>query len=272
MLIMSNHADLDVLFSGYSYHKKAFSFKSEHLKFNLFRLQTEGCSMMRVNGKLEKIEPGDLLIFGRNEPYELVINGECVPENGGEIASGDYYLFARGAWMEDWWNQQERPHKLKIQLNDGLITLFRHIAKEQQKRVHQTDEILRHYAKIICLTIDRMLIEQPDRGKGFIAWYIKRYIEQNFATPFKLEDIAADAGISCSRAVHLFKENYGKSIMQYALEIRLHMARERLVYSPAPLHVIAETSGFSSYTYFFRVFKEYFGISPKQYRAHHSEY
>ncbi|HEX7057121.1 MAG TPA: AraC family transcriptional regulator [Bacilli bacterium] len=269
---MPIQADLNVLSSGYSFHKKPYSIKTERLKFYLFRLQTEGTSIMRVDNRLQKIVPGDLLIFGMGEPYELIINRDSLSDPTAEIASGDYYLFARGPWMDEWWKQQKRPQKLNIQLNDNLISLFRQLVAEQRKPARRSDEILLHYTKIICLTIDRMLTELPGEGKAYVAQRIKRYIEQNSAFPFKLEDAAAAAGVSVSRAVHLFKQTFGKSIMQYTLEVRLHLARERLIYSPVPLHVIAETSGFSSYTYFFRVFREHFGLSPKQYRNKYSEY
>ena len=49
---------------------------------------------------------------------------------------------------------------------------------------------------------------------------------------FKLEDVAAHVGISVSRAVHLFKEAFGTTIMQYTMDVRLSMAKERIVFSP----------------------------------------
>jgi AraC family transcriptional regulator of arabinose operon len=69
-----------------------------------------------------------------------------------------------------------------------------------------------------------------------------------------------------SRAVHLYKEVFGQSIMQHALEVKLNLARERIIYTDMPLDIIAATSGFANYTYFHRVFRRHFGLSPKEYR------
>ncbi|UUZ97522.1 helix-turn-helix transcriptional regulator [Paenibacillus sp. P25] len=73
--------------------------------------------------------------------------------------------------------------------------------------------------------------------------------------------------MSLSRAVHLFKACYGKTMIQYALEIRLNAALERMKYSSMTLEQIAETCGFASYSYFHRVFRARYGVSPAQYRA-----
>jgi AraC family transcriptional regulator of arabinose operon len=54
--------------------------------------------------------------------------------------------------------------------------------------------------------------------------------------------------------------------MQYALQIRLSIAKERMLYSPMSLEQIAEQSGFSSYSYFHRMFRAHFGLSPKRFR------
>ncbi|WP_414694936.1 helix-turn-helix domain-containing protein [Paenibacillus sp.] len=70
----------------------------------------------------------------------------------------------------------------------------------------------------------------------------------------------------------MYKQFFGKSIIQYAQEVRLKVARERMLYTQTPLEVIAETSGFPSYTYFYRVFKKAFGVSPKQYRSSNGSY
>ena len=54
-------------------------------------------------------------------------------------------------------------------------------------------------------------------------------------------------------------------MIQYAMDIRLALALERMNYSKLTLNQIAESSGFGSYAYFHRVFRERFGMSPSQY-------
>ena len=91
---------------------------------------------------------------------------------------------------------------------------------------------------------------------------MKNYIEEHANQSFKIKDVASHAGFSVSRASRLFKETFGKTMIQYALEIRLNTAIELMKYSEMTLEQIAEVSGFGSYTYFHRVFREAHGVSP----------
>ncbi|WP_138493079.1 AraC family transcriptional regulator [Paenibacillus pinistramenti] len=258
---------LSILAAGYSVHRKAYKSNDvngpEHY---LIRLQTEGKAKTRIAGELVNVEMGDVLLFSPSEPYELYI--DSVPfSSGSSILSGDYYIFIDGSWIKEWWNGRKRPNKIRMPLTDAFINLFRQISLEQQRVSKLKDDIAAHYIQILCLEIDRQLEEQPRDGqRSYLAYQLKHFVEENAATAFRLEDAAAHAGISVSRAVHLFKATFGQSIIQYATDIRLNMARERIIFSPLSLEHVAESSGFPSYNYFHKVFRSKFGMSPKQYR------
>ncbi len=270
---MPIQGNIEVRSSGYAFHTKPFTVPYiEHMKNFLFRIQTEGYSRALVDGKLELIGPGDLLIYGPNEAYELVIDASSNPHGEQEVLSGDYYIFIRGSWTEAWWKQKKRPQKIRTSIHDGIVTLFRQIVAEQRKTSQYSEAILEHYMKILCLSINRAASVNPGQGHAFIAYGMKNFIEEAATRPFKLEEVAEHAGVSVSRAVHLFKQVFNQSIMQYAMEVRLNMARERVLFSPLPLHYVAETSGFANYTYFFRVFRKRFGLSPSEFRQAYSDF
>ncbi|MDF2670813.1 MAG: AraC family transcriptional regulator, partial [Paenibacillus sp.] len=135
-------------------------------------------------------------------------------------------------------------------------------------------EIADYYLRILCLSIERIMSEQSFysvKGKSFLAVQMKSYIEEHALSPLKLDDVANHVGLSVSRSVHLFKSIFGQSIMQYTLQIRLSIARERILFSKMSLEQIAEASGFNSYTYFYRMFRARYGMSPKAYRLSDSE-
>jgi AraC family transcriptional regulator of arabinose operon len=95
---------------------------------------------------------------------------------------------------------------------------------------------------------------------------MKQYIEKHATKPLTLEIISRNAGLSVSRACHLFKATFGQSMMDYCIEIRMSMACEYILYSSLSLERIAELAGFRNYPYFCRAFRMRFGMSPKQYR------
>ncbi|CAJ1314418.1 AraC family transcriptional regulator [Paenibacillus nuruki] len=260
--------------AGYSFHRKPFYMNEpEGVKSYLFRFQTEGNCLLRYKGGMDEVEVGDLHLYAPDEPYELKI--DYTPNAAGLpiVESGDYHIFFGGEWADRWWNHTERPAKVKIPLSDNIVDLLRQISMEKRRIDDPYPEILSYYMKILCLSIDRYLSEQPISGpKTYLAYQIKNYIEENASTAFKLDDVAMYVGISVSRAVHLFKEAFDTTIMQYALDVRLNMAQERIVFSPMPLEEVAESSGFANYTYFHRVFRSRFGMSPKEFRISKREH
>lgn len=94
---MKEEANLQILHAGYSLHRKPFhTTQIDGHENYLIRLQTLGKCRSRLNGRLELLEPGDLLLFAPGDPYELKIEAE--PNSTGEpaVSSGDYHIFYLG--------------------------------------------------------------------------------------------------------------------------------------------------------------------------------
>jgi AraC family transcriptional regulator of arabinose operon len=267
---MSSAAACHVFSAGFSFHRKPFhSSLNEGLQNYLLRLQTEGRSRTRIDGVISTVETGDLMLFAPDDPYYLSIDKENYPVGKPRIESGDYHIFCGGPWIEEWWTRTQRPALLRLPRSDYFLGLFRQLVLEQRRLSDSSPEISACYLQILCMEIDRLMTEQPVISpKGYLAYRMKQYVEEHAAISFRLEDVAGHVDISVSRAVHLFKEAFGTSIVKYVNDVRLEMARERITFSPMPLEHVSETCGFANYTYFHRVFRSRFGMSPKQYRIH----
>ncbi|WNQ13316.1 AraC family transcriptional regulator [Paenibacillus aurantius] len=253
-----------LLICGYSYHSQPFGNSHKNgLKSYLFRLQTEGRSKVRCRDKEYPLQAGDLVLLQPGDDYDLVVE-----EEDGRVASGDYYLLCEGPWIEEWWSRSERPPVTRIVPDDQLLGLWRSLVQEKNRSGEENTELADCLLRALCLFLDRAVSETLEAdGASFVIRRLKRFIEENATSSFKVEQAAHYAGISVSRAVHLFKALYGKTMIQYAIEIRLHAAVERMKYSTMTLEKIAETCGFASYSYFHRVFRSHFGLSPAAYRA-----
>lgn len=83
--------------------------------------------------------------------------------------------------------------------------------------------------------------------------------------------MAKMAGLSKQRFSSLFKENMGKTPMEYVREIRLTTAARALLVSQANIYDIAYDVGYEDCNYFIREFKKAFGFTPNQYRKMEKE-
>ena len=55
--------------------------------------------------------------------------------------------------------------------------------------------------------------------------------------------------------------------IEYLNQYRLNMAARQLTATDLPVTTIALESGFNNISYFNRVFKKYFGITPREFRT-----
>jgi AraC family transcriptional regulator len=93
------------------------------------------------------------------------------------------------------------------------------------------------------------------------------HIEENITGQLGLKDISRQFHLSEFHFDRLFKVVVGVGLKEYVLGRKLACALERLKASNTSIIDIAMDLGFEYPEVFSRVFKKYFGISPKAYRA-----
>ncbi|MBO2944352.1 helix-turn-helix transcriptional regulator [Paenibacillus sp. F411] len=254
-----------LLICDYSYHSATFHTSHKNgLTTYLFRLQTEGSCTVFCNGQEHHVQAGDLLLLEPGDVYELQIR----EDQDGRLASADYYMFCDGEWIKQWWKRMNRQRVSRIPMDDHMLGLWRQLLLEKRRGLEgENGELIGYLLRGLCLCLDRAMTENKTADRSaFTALRLKRFIEEHATVTFKLEEAALHVGLSLSRAVQLFKACYGKTMIQYALEIRLNAAVERMKYSSMTLEEIAETCGFASYSYFHRVFRSKYGMPPVKYR------
>lgn len=97
------------------------------------------------------------------------------------------------------------------------------------------------------------------------------FVERHLEEPIGLRDVAEHVHLNASYFSVLFKEQMRITLSEYITRRKLQRAKEMLLGTKIPISEIAERSGYQTAKYFNKVFKEYEGVSPGQYRAEMSD-
>ena len=100
---------------------------------------------------------------------------------------------------------------------------------------------------------------------------IKDYIDSNYCTNIKITMFAEKYFFSIEYLTKLFKNKYGYSIYEYVLKLRMERAKELLAHEENKIIDISKRLGYTDNHYFSKAFRNYYGISPSQYRKQYLE-
>jgi two-component system response regulator YesN len=99
-----------------------------------------------------------------------------------------------------------------------------------------------------------------------IAAQVKQYIDLHYAEKVNLEELADLIPISRSYLAVLFKQSTGQTIWNYLVEVRMNNAKLLLLDQQLKIYQIAHKVGYENSEHFSKLFKEYYGVTPKEYR------
>ncbi|THF79122.1 helix-turn-helix domain-containing protein [Cohnella fermenti] len=255
---------LTVVSAGYKRHTQPFQSNGVRSAY-LIRLQVEGRCQADVNDVLYELGPGDLLLCLPGDRYRLRVLHRA--DEAAPVC--DYYLnMEADAWLTNWWGPLRHCRKSSIAIDEQLLAIWKAIISEKRRVGDSSPAILDGLSRCLLLGVQRQLREMPDgnRYERNVAYRIQRFIEQHAATSFRLRDAAQAVSLGVSRASDIFRQEVGQSIMDYAIDVRLSMAKDQMTESGLTLGQVAEACGFANYTHFNRQFRARFGLTPSEYR------
>ncbi|OAS20626.1 AraC family transcriptional regulator [Paenibacillus oryzisoli] len=92
------------------------------------------------------------------------------------------------------------------------------------------------------------------------------YMEEHYANPLSITEIAERIGVSSGHLSRTFKAEIGKSMLEYLTEFRIKKSKELLSARSDSLQEIGLAVGYHDVQSFIRFFKKYEGMTPGEYR------
>lgn len=115
-------------------------------------------------------------------------------------------------------------------------------------------------------SLSRLGDSSPQRLNNVVA-KVKEYVHDHLADDLSLTKMADITGRSTSNLSKVFKQATGVGYNEYIVKQRMKHAAAMLLNQPnMRLNDIAEAVGYSTPSYFIRVFRENYGMTPSEYR------
>ena len=223
-----------------------------------------------VSGKSYRCQQGDVLFFSARIPHSTYLeNSACSytliqfrPEHflGDSNNTGKYFnRFVRNADLP-----------FAILHNDELYEIIAKALAEQQKQA----EAFEIYIKGTIFTIIALLCREGalSASNSVYSADIKKilpalsYIDENYAQNITLDDVAKAQNLNPSYFCRVFKRASGSSFVDYLNFVRICKSEKLIASGEKSILEVAGDVGFTSLSYFNRMFKRYKNCTPTEYR------
>lgn len=94
------------------------------------------------------------------------------------------------------------------------------------------------------------------------------YISDNYRNPITVEELADSVNLSKHYFMRFFKKYMGMTCIEYINEYRLNVASNLLLTTGMQITEVSCRIGISNLSYFNRIFKKKYHMTPKEYRYH----
>ena len=117
-----------------------------------------------------------------------------------------------------------------------------------------------------CCKYQKRPVEFVSENKSSGPSRILNYIDANYTIIQSVSNIAESCGVSEAYIHRIVKQAAALTVKEYINRLRLRHAIHEMDCTGNSLALISRSCGFQSVSYFYRVFKKYYGMTPTEYR------
>jgi AraC-like DNA-binding protein len=113
-------------------------------------------------------------------------------------------------------------------------------------------------------------LQEPEVPSGLeqsLVEQIVEFIDENYASPISLREVASAFGYSSCHLTNVFSRRTGTPITAWIIKRRVQAAQEHLGRPGVNVSAACEAAGFNDLCYFTRQFVRHVGMTPGRYRA-----
>jgi len=119
---------------------------------------------------------------------------------------------------------------------------------------------------IIALVCTNAIADENKLQKNSIVYELQKYIQQNLNKRLPRDELSEYVHLNESYLSRLFSKETGMSLSDYILQERMKKAKELISETDEPIYEIANQLCYDNFSYFAKMFKKVYNITPQEYR------
>lgn len=237
-----------------------------------FLCVSEGCLRCRVYGESYDVRPGQVLFINSRVPHETEV---LEPLRSGllQFRESDFYDNEVTKLIK--YSMRFRPevyYPVKIFDSPELYDTVEALLEEEAAKREAYEIFVRSYIiRILGILYREGVLTDAERIYNTREVQkilpILSYINNNYAENITLEQASEQLSFDQSYFCRIFKAATGATFTEYLNYVRICKAEKLLSRTRESILEISEAVGFSSVSYFNRIFKKYRSCSPRLYRT-----
>lgn len=261
-------------------HKTEFTYPlHRHKEFELNFIE-KGRGVRRIVGdSVEEIGDYELVLIGGADLEHVWEQGKCRSKDIREITiqfSGDIFgteLLSKNQFASIRRMLRRAEHGLAFPLSSimRVYSTLDDIANENERFVQFLKFLYVLYE--LSISDDARVLASSSfahtarSNESRRVEKVKQYINDHYAKPLKLADLAGLVGMSPVSFSRFFRQRTGRTLSDYIVDIRLGYAARMLVDSSKNISEICYECGFNNLSNFNRTFKSKRNYTPRDFRA-----
>ncbi|MBQ8809139.1 MAG: helix-turn-helix domain-containing protein [Bacteroidales bacterium] len=261
-------------------HKTEFTYPlHRHKEFELNFIE-KGKGVRRIVGdSVEEIGDYELVLIGGADLEHVWEQGKCRSKDIREITiqfSGDIFgteLLSKNQFASIRRMLRRAEHGLAFPLSSimRVYSTLDDIANENERFVQFLKFLYVLYE--LSISDDARVLASSSfahtarSNESRRVEKVKQYINDHYAEPLKLADLADLVGMSPVSFSRFFRQRTGRTLSDYIVDIRLGFAARMLVDSSRNISEICYECGFNNLSNFNRTFKAKRNYTPRDFRA-----
>lgn len=157
---------------------------------------------------------------------------------------------------------------INVKFPEQAEAIMNFLINESLKQTASSQIVCEYYLRIILIKLkDWVLEHSPQLSVEYQKFLMcKDYITRNFDSLNSIEFVADSCNISKQHLCRLFKKYHNCTALHYLHKLKINRIAVLLLETNLPINEIASNFSYQDSFYFSKVFKKYYGISPREYR------